>query len=293
VRPRTLAGYELICREHIVPVIGRVPVAKLTARQVQAMLNGKTRVGASAQTVRNIHAVLRRALNQAQRWGIVQHNLASLVELPRLRRREVAALSPAEARAIIHALSGDRISSLVTVALATGLRLGELLGMRWQDLDLDAGVLTVRHSLQRLPGRGPELVEPKTARSRRSIVLGRSTLAALRSHRATQLEDRIWAGNRWREGDFVFTTSVGTPMLAGDVTKRFQARLASASLPRMRFHDLRHGSASLLLSQGVHPRVVMELLGHSTIALTMNTYSHVIPQLEREAADRMESVLTG
>ena len=142
-------------------------------------------------------------------------------------------------------------------------------------------------------GSKVQLVEPKTSRSRRRIALPASVAVLLREHRKAQLQARLWAGTRWQEGDFVFTTSVGTPMDGADVTRRFQRLLAAAGLPRMRFHDLRHGAASLLLAQGVHARVVMEMLGHSTIALTMKTYSHVIPELQREAADQMEAVLGG
>lgn len=291
VRPRTLAGYRLIADKHLIPAIGRVPLAKLTPAQVQAMLNAKSASGAKPQTVRNIHAVLRRALTQALRWGAVSRNVATLVDLPRVDRHEVPGLSPADAKAVMVAVAGDRIEPLVLLTLSTGLRQGEALGLRWQDVDLDAGTIRVRYSLQRMPGRGVELVEPKTTRSRRTLHLPTSTATALREHRKRQLAERLWAGSRWQEGDFLFTTTIGTPMIGADVTRRFQALLRVAGLPAMRFHDLRHGAASLLLAQGVHPRVVMEMLGHSTITLTMNVYSHVIPDLQREAATKMEAAL--
>jgi integrase len=291
LRPRTWQGYALIVRRQLVPAIGRIPVARLTPADIQQALNRRQAAGASAQTVRNEHAVLRRALGQAVRWGIAPRNVATLVTLPRVDRPEVQAIAPADARAILEAVRGDRIEALVTLALATGLRQGEALALRWSDVDLDDGRLTVRHSLQRV-GAGAELVEPKTRRSRRTIALPRGIVASLREHRTRQLQARLWAGSAWQEGGYVFTTSIGTPMHAGDVTKRLQALLAAAGLPRMRFHDLRHGAASLLLAQGVAPRVVMEVLGHSTIALTMNVYSHVIPALERDAADRMDAILS-
>jgi integrase len=290
VRPRTLAGYRLIVDKHLIPAIGREPVAKLTPAQVQVMLNAKSASGSKPQTTRNIHAVLRRALTQGLRWGVVSRNVATLVDLPRVDREEIRGLSPAGARAVMTALAGDRIEPLVLLTLSTGLRQGEALGLRWQDVDLEAGTVRVRHSLQRMPGRGIELGEPKTARSRRTLALPTSTANALRMHRKSQLQERLWAGSRWQEADFVFTTSIGTPMIGSDVTRRFQALLRGAGLPPMRFHDLRHGAASLLLAQGVHPRVVMEMLGHSTITLTMNVYSHVIPDLQREAATKMEAV---
>lgn len=293
VRPRTLAGYRLIADKHLIPAIGRVPLAKLTPAQVQAMLNAKTAAGAKPQTTRNIHAVLRRALTQALRWGAVSRNVATLVDLPRVDRQEVRGMSPADAKAVMAAMAGERLEPLVLLTLSTGLRQGEALALRWQDVDLDVGTVRVRYSLQRMPGRGVELVEPKTTRSRRTLHLPTSTATALREHRKRQLAERLWAGSRWQEGDYLFTTSIGTPMIGSDVTRRFQALLRAAGLPAMRFHDLRHGAASLLLAQGVHPRVVMEMLGHSTITLTMNVYSHVIPDLQREAATKMEAALLG
>lgn len=221
--------------------------------------------------------------------GITPRNVATLVDLPRVERDDVAALSLADARAVVDAMRGDRLEAVVTVALATGLRQGEALGLRWQDVELDEGVIHVRHALQRMGGT-VQLVEPKTKRSKRTVALPASAVTVMREHRKRQLQERLWAGSRWQEGDFVFTSTIGTPMTGADLTRRFQALLAAAGLPRMRFHDLRHGAASLLLAQGVPPRVVMEMLGHSTITLTMDVYSHVIPDLRREAADKMEAV---
>jgi integrase len=292
VRPRTLHGYRQIVDNHLVPALGRIQLAKLAPSDLQAMLNAKSIAGASPQTVRNIHAVLRRAINQAVRWQLVSSNVASMVDLPRAERHEVPALSPTGARAVLDAVRGDRLEGLVTLTLLSGLRQGEALGLRWQDLDLEAGTLSVRHALQRLDGR-TELVEPKTTRSRRNLPLSPALVAALREHRKRQLSERLWAGSRWQEADYVFTTRIGTPLDGTDTTKRFQALLAAAGVPRMRFHDLRHGAASLLLAQGVHPRVVMEQLGHSQISLTMNTYSHVVPELQREAVTKLDALLSG
>jgi integrase len=186
--------------------------------------------------------------------------------------------------------SGGGVEMSILGALAVGLRQGEALGLRWDDIDLDRGSLTVRSALQRL-GPGWQLAQPKTARSRRTIALPTVVSAALQSHRARQLQERLWAGARWQEHDFVFASTIGTPLDGTNVTRRFQQLLRSAGLPRQRFHDIRHACASLLLAQGVHPRVVMETLGHSQIGLTMNTYSHVIPALQSEAATQMDAVL--
>jgi integrase len=253
-------------------------------------MKGKLAAGLSPRTVQYHHAILRRALGQAHRWGLVSRNVAKLVDPPRVRRPEIRPLTPEQARTLLEAARGDRLEALYTVALAVGLRQGEALGLRWDDIDLDRGWLTVRNALQRL-GPGWQLVEPKTARCRRTIALPSVVAAALQSHRTRQLQERLWAGARWQENDFVFASRIGTPLDGTNVTRRFQQLLRRSGLPRQRFHDLRHACASLLLAQGVHPRVVMETLGHSQVGLTMNTYSHVIPALQREAATQMDAVL--
>jgi integrase len=171
-----------------------------------------------------------------------------------------------------------------------GLRQGEALGLRWQDVDLRSGTLAVRNSLQRINGVF-RLVEPKTRRSRRTVHLPAVVVAQLRAHRARQLEERLRAAQLWEDHGLVFATELGRPLHASSVTIRFQRVLERAGLRRQRFHDLRHACASLLLAQGVSPRVVMEVLGHSQVTLTLNTYSHVIPSLGREAGDRMEDLL--
>jgi integrase len=170
------------------------------------------------------------------------------------------------------------------------MRQGEVLGLRWSDVDLDAGQLTIRQTLQHA-GKRPRFAEPKTSRSRRTLALSDVAIAALRAQRSAQLQERLLAGSRWQDYGLAFTSTIGTPMMPGDLTKRLQRLLAAAGLPRLRYHDLRHGTASLLTAQGIHPRTIMEILGHSTIAVTMNTYAHVAPALQREAARSLDAVL--
>lgn len=290
VRPRTHATYLGYTRRYLVPEIGRIPLAKLTPQHVQTLQNRMLSRGLSPQTVHHLRAVLRGALNQAVRWGQIPHNVAALVDPPHVQRYEIRVLTPTEAKTFLSAAAKDRLAALYTVALAAGLRQGELLGLRWEDVDLDAGRLTVRHALQRVNGT-LQLVEPKTRLSRRTIVLPAFAVNALHEHRKRQLRERLWAGSRWQEGGFVFTSTIGTPLDGSNVTHRLQRLLRDAGLPKQRFHDLRHSAASLLLVQGVHARVVMEMLGHSQISLTLNTYSHVIPSLQEEAAQRMQELL--
>jgi integrase len=174
--------------------------------------------------------------------------------------------------------------------MAIGLRQGEALGLHWADINFETGALAVRNSLQRVKGK-LQLVEVKGQKSRRTITLPQVAISALVKHRAGQEQERQFAGDRWQEAGFVFTTMVGTPLDGPTVTHRFQAALKRAGLHRIRFHDLRHTCATLLLAQGVHPRLIMEILGHSQIAITMNLYAHVIPAMKKEVAAQMDSIL--
>lgn len=291
VRPSTEAGYAGIVRKHLVPTIGRIPLAKLAPHHVTSLMNERLERGYSPQTVKNIHACLRRALGQAVRWGLVPRNVAGLASAPRVQTSEVRPLTPEEARHLLLVARGDRLYALYAVALAVGLRRGEALGLHWGDVDLDAGLLKVQRSLQRVNGE-LRFMEPKTARSRRTITLPASCIEALRDHRRRQVEERLAAGPSWQEHELIFSTGIGTPIDPRNIHRSFYRIRKNAGLT-CRFHDLRHTCASLLLAQNVHPRVVMEILGHSTIGVTMDVYSHVMPALEREAVERLDALLLG
>ncbi|HEV2066460.1 MAG TPA: site-specific integrase [Thermomicrobiales bacterium] len=290
IRPSTYASYAGHVHHHLIPALGHYPLAKLTPQHVQKLLNDKQQAGLSPRTVAYMRAVLRRALGYAVKWSLVSRNVATLVDPPRAVQKPVQPLSAAQVRILLDATKDDRLGPLIHVAIATGLRQGELFGLRWRDTDLDTGTLHVRYAMQRIDGV-PTFVEPKTALSRRTIPLPPSAVAALRTQRLRQIEDRLLAGSRWQDWDLVFASGIGTPLDSRNVTTRFQRLLSKVGLPRQRFHDLRHCAASLLLAGGVPPRTIMGLLGHSQISLTMNTYAHLSPALERDAADRMETFL--
>jgi integrase len=192
---------------------------------------------------------------------------------------------------LLECVRSHRLGALFTVALALGLRQGEALGLRWDAVDFTAGVLHVRAALQWV-GKEWQLVEPKSERSRRAVALPRVAVVALRAHRVHQKKERLLAGSDWKETGLVFTTRIGTAIEPSNLTKEFKRVLRRADLPDTRFHDLRHTAATFLLAQGVDARTIMETLGHSQISLTLNTYSHVLPSLQREAADRMNGILT-
>ena len=293
LRASTLVGYRQKIERYILPALGRHQLAKLEPQQVQAMLNDLHDRGLSSRTVHHTRAILRRALNQALRWGLVAKNAAALADPPRVTAPELRTLDPVEARHFLDAVRGDRLEALYSVALSLGLRRGEALGLRWQDVDFDTGTVSVRVALELVSGRPPRLVEPKTRQSRRMLPLSPVLAAQLKAHRARQLTERLAAGQEW-QGEMwglVFATPLGGPLSGRTVATQFKKHLAAAGLPDVRFHDLRHSCASLLLAQNVHPRVVMEILGHSTITLTMNTYSHVLPQAQRDAIGLIDTLL--
>jgi integrase len=302
IRATTFVSYEGHVRLHIVPLLGRIPLGKLTPADVRRLLAHRLEAGASPRSAQYTHAVLSRALRQAERDGDIRRNVAALVTPPRVRQHEISPLDPDQARTLLDAAKGDRLHALYAVATALGLRQGEALALRWQDTDLHAGLLRVTATLQRVPVmlRGPDdggrgtryrLEPPKTAKGRRTLPLPGMVTSALRDHRVRQLEERLAAGAAWQEWDLVFTTTIGTPLDARNVSRAFTNLLDRAGLPRIRFHDLRHSAATLMLAQGVDARTIMETLGHSQIGITMNTYAHVLPSMQREAADRMDAVL--
>ncbi|HUY60970.1 MAG TPA: site-specific integrase, partial [Candidatus Dormibacteraeota bacterium] len=254
VRPWTYTGYEVQVRVHIVPAIGKVALDKLTPAQVQELMNRKLEAGLSPKTIRYMRQVLRTALAQAVKWELVARNVAELVDGPKVERHEIHPFDSAEARALLAAVATDRLQALYSVALTMGLRQGEALGLRWEDADLEAGTLQVRHQLQRVDGK-LQLVPLKTARSRRTLALPDSIADGLRAHRLLQVKERLAAGETWRGLEpnnpdcYVFTTPSGTAIEARTLLRHFGAILDKAGLRRVRFHDLRHSCASLLLAQ--------------------------------------------
>lgn len=291
VRPKTAVFYEGIVRRHLVPVLGPIPLDKLTPLHVERAVAVTLKSGLSRHTARRVLEVLRIALNHAVRTGLVVRNVAALVQKPRVEHQELSYLTPEQSRQLLQACQDHRLGGLITLALTTGLRQGEALGLRWKDVDLDQGTIRIAHALQRRTSEGLVLTEPKTRRSRRALILPATATAALRRLREDQREDRDLAGGQWVEGDFVFTTLTGKPLDGRNVTRDFQLILKRSGLPKIRFHDLRHSAATLLLAEGVSARVVMDVLGHSQISVTLNTYSHVIPPLMKEAALAMDRVL--
>jgi integrase len=288
VRTSTYERNEEIVRLHIKPSLGRVGLKKLTPTHVRGLYSEKLDSGLAPATVRRIHSTLHKALSQAVSDGIVPRNAAH-VKAPRPAPEEIRPLSEDEARAILDAArqSGERFEALYVLAITTGLRRGEVLGLRWDDADLELGTLRVGRALVREGGRHT-LGETKTRRGRRQINLTPRTVNSLKKHRKKQLEEKMKLAGLYKDHGLIFASGVGTPVNPENLVKRsFKPLLKKAGLPEIRFHDLRHTCATLLLSRGVHPKLVQELLGHATIAMTLDTYSHYLPSMGDQAAGAM------
>ena len=298
VRPKTYRFYHDHIRLHITPALGNKRLEKLTPIDVQHFVNDRLKSGLSPQSIRHIIATLRAAFNIAVKWQLVHRNVAAMVTLPRIQKQEMKIFTPEQAKAFLDSIKDHRLEALFLMALTLGLRRGELLGLHWSDIDLDAATLRVNYGLQRFDGK-LHLVEPKTEKSRRSLPLTSLLVTALRSHRTRQLEERLALGSNWQENGFVFTSTIGTPLEPRNLNRTFDALIEKANnsleecekLPKIRLHDLRHSCATMLLSQGVPQRTLMEILGHSQISLTMNTYTHILPEMTRAAVGLMDVVL--
>jgi Site-specific recombinase XerD len=290
VREITHRTYSELVKHHLAPGLGKKQLVKLNPQDIQSFLNERLKSGLKPKTVKHLNDTLRAALNVAIKWGLIHRNPATLVNPPRQEKKEMKVFTPEQAKTFLDSIKGHRLEALFWVALTMGLRRGEILGLYWSDIDLDAGTLRVNQALQRVNGK-LLLSEPKTEKSRRALPLPSLLVPILRTHRSRQLEERLRAGEHWQQTDFVFTSQVGTPIEPRNLNRTFDALLKNAKMPRIRFHDCRHTAATLLLSKGVSPRTIMEILGHSQISLTMNTYSHVLPEMTREAANIMDTVM--
>jgi integrase len=298
VAPRTYGTSCEIALKHIVPKLGAIPLTKLRPAQIdaylaQARLNGRLdgAGGLSARSVQRHYQVIHAALDRAVKLELIVRNPADVVEVPRAERRVFRTLSPGELTTLLETADSEPNGALVRLAAFTGLRQGELLGLRWVDVDLDAATLSVQQVLQALAGQRTYFRQPKTQTSRRSVALSPATVALLRSHRRRQREEKLRLGTAYADHGLVFQTAVGTPVHPANLRRSWRRIVKRAGIGHLRFHDLRHCHASLLLKQGTHLKVVSERLGHASIAITADLYSHVAPGLQAEAAARFDELL--
>lgn len=281
---------EQAVRLHIVPVIGKVVLSELRPAHVQQVLDAVRAKQRAPRTVQQTHAVLRKALSDAERLELVSRNVAKVVPGPSVDRAPPTAMPPDTARKVLAAVADDRLSALYLVLLTCGLRLGEVLGLRWEYVDLTGCQLQVRWALQRLQGK-TVLKEPKSRTSRRVVPLPVMTVTALREHWQRQMADQAQAGARWVDTGLVFTDELGGWLSPFAVRARFYRLLAAAGMDPIKPHDLRHAFATLLLSRGESLKTIQSLLGHSSVKLTADTYTGVLPTLHQQAADKLDELL--
>ncbi len=282
--------YELSVRRHLAPAFSDVSLTALSPSHIQSFYQSKLQTGLSPRSVIHLHEALRRALNRAVALGLLATNPCAGVQLPRAPKTIMQPFTREEAVRFLRAVGGSRFEALFVLAVTTGMRRGELLGLRWKDVDFDGAIIRVSRSYVAWSSRGggDTYVEPKSAGSRRAIDLTPTAVEALSRHEHKMKESGLWGQDRP-----VFSSESGdTPVNPGNLTSRhFKPILGRAGLPDIRFHDLRHTCATLLLSQGVHPKYVQALLGHATIAMTLDLYSHWMPSMGRQAASAMDDAL--
>jgi len=289
IKPSTLKRYRELIVGHVLPVLGPVKIGELRAAGVQVVID-RTLERRSARTAVNVYRVLSEMLGEATRWGVIPVNPAGAIRPPRVPRPPLHIPNPDACSAILDRVRETDLEGPVTMALGTGMRLGEILGLRWKDVDLPRAVLRVTATLA-YSAEQPDFPSPKTSRARRSIDLPDFVVAQLRRQRKAQLERRVLYGELWTDHDVVFDGDSGAPTPPWRVSVGFSRLIREMGLPRIRFHDLRHAHASALLVANCHPKVVSERLGHSSVAFTMDVYAHIVPSMGREAASAIEDVL--
>ena len=279
VTDSTWTRYEALLRLHALPFIGRLRLGRLGPFHLEQLYAGRIKAGLSPTTVLQLHRILHHALRDAVRWSLVPRNVSELVTAPRRASHEFRVLSPDQAQAFLQAVKGNRLEALYVLAITTGMRQGELFGLRWTDVNLRAGSLHLTRQL-------------KTRSSRRQVLLPRVAVEALTTHYERQDQERRLVGTAWEDNGLAFPNQVGRPINPSNFLPRdFYPLLQRAGLPRMRFHDLRHSAATLLLELGIHPKVVSEMLGHSQIGITLDLYSHVTATMQRDAVEAFDELL--
>jgi integrase len=297
VAAKTYERYEQIIRLHLAPALGSYPLAKLQPLHIQEYYSRALQSGRldkrpgnlSPTTVLHHHRVLKEALGQAVKWQIIPRNPADAVEPPRPTRKEMRVFTPDQIGRLLEAARGTYLYIPILLAVATGARRGEILALRWRDADLDAGTISVCRSLQQTKA-GLSFKEPKTARSRRVVVLPAFAVDILRRHRVEQAEQRLRVGPAWEDHDLVCCREDGRPIAPNSIHSAYETVLRKAGVPYVNLHALRHSHATMLLAQGVHPKIVSERLGHSQIAVTMDLYSHVSLPMQQEAAAKLDGL---
>ncbi len=293
VRLSTYVNNRIIVHKHLIPGIGHIKVQKLTAQHVQSFYARKLKEGTSASRIKQMQALLHKALTHARRIKYVGTNVTEDVQLPRYEEYKSQILTPEQAQLLLQQAKERNVEVLLAVAVGTGMRKGEILGLRWSDIDFVKGTLQVSRTLNYLPKYHYVEGKPKTKSSERNILLPQFLIDLLKAHHVLHMEKRSKVGDAWVDRDLVFSNEVGDFIYPNTLLQQFYKLLEEAGLPRMHFHDLRHSAATILLSQHVQVHMVQELLGHSDIATTLGVYGSVVQSMRKDAADKMDDLFGG
>jgi len=293
LEPNTYQQYRSVVRYHLVPALGQIKLQKLTTAMIQALYAQKQQEGKSSRTIAIIHSVLSSALENAISWDLVTRNVAKSAKHPTVEHYEAQTLTMEQALKLLEVARGTQMDAMLLFALTTGMRRGEILSLRWEDIDFERSVVFVHRTVNRIVGQGFVEGEPKTKAGRRRILLPDVAIEALKSHKVAQEQARIKAGEKWVERGIVFSNTKGGFLSTNLVRRRFRELLKNAGLPGMRFHDLRHSAATILLGAKVQLKVVSERLGHASIATTADIYSHVLPEMQQEVVDKIDGLFKG
>lgn len=301
VRPTTLAGYRWQCEKYVIPALGAVPVQKLTAAKIQAFYTALLDQDIKPRTIQLCHLRLKQGLAQAVKWSIIQTNPTDVVDVPTVRYKRSETWDRRHLRLFLSGSESDSLSPLWLILARTGMRRGEALGLRWRDVDLERGRVTIQQSVPLLNG-APIIQAPKTASGRRTIPVDQDVVQALKAFRKSWSATKLAADpTRWEDHDLLFCTALGRPLNPNNIARNYERIISTLNaerraddlpeVPRIRIHDLRHTHATLLLQEGVPVKVVSERLGHANIAITLNTYAHVLPDMQDQAVAAFAAML--
>jgi integrase len=292
LRPKTAIQYEQIIQHHIIPFIGKMRLKDLRPILVDQFYGKLLKDGIGVRTIRLTHSVLHVAFERAVKYELIFRNPAHGAQVPKKNTAEMSVLDESQVSTFLTAAQGSRYQVLFHLAIVTGMRQAELFGLKWADISWTKGQLYVRRQAQRIPGQGCVLSEPKTKAGRRTIKLGEGTLNLLRQQSEKVAQNKAVAGRRWIDYDLIFPCSIGTPLDQSNVLGEFYMVLENAGLPKIRFHDLRHTAASLMLNHGVPVIVVSKILGHSKPSVTVDIYGHLYNEMQDQAAQIMDDLVT-
>lgn len=292
VRPNTFRTYDWLVRTHVIPNLGKIQIKKLQPNHLQSLYAKlATRdPPLSNRTIQQVHVLLHDALGRALKWGIVSRNIAELVDAPRVKKSKGKSWDSSQVVKFLGFAKDNQYHVAFVLAIMTGMRKGEILALRWKDIDMERGYASVTGSLTFINST-PVFQQPKTDQARRSVALSSDVIQALRQHKARQNESRLLLEQGYTDDDLIVCRYNGRPLNPRNLDDAWYSLLEKSGLPRIRFHDLRHTHASLMLEQGVHPKIVSERLGHSNINITLDIYSHVLPGLQKQAADNFSESL--